>query len=182
VPCFPSSLSQGRSHSRSRSRSPSRFRSFGFGFIFRLVLRVPRRNTGSPQYDSFSVLGIIIIIVKQGLKSAPQFPPSPPTLIARGGKKPLALLLFRRHTRDGAALPPDALGFDKIVRGWTCVPFLIFTIVFGRSCEGDRVRLTHPVILLIFRPEFSREVTRCSFLVDGINPFHRDGVYLERAK
>jgi ABC-type Na+ efflux pump permease subunit len=34
--------------------------------------------------------------------------------------------------------------------------------------------------VLIFEPTFSAQVTRCSFLADGINPFHRDGVYLEK--
>jgi ABC-type Na+ efflux pump permease subunit len=34
--------------------------------------------------------------------------------------------------------------------------------------------------VLIFEPSFSAQVTRCSFLADGINPFHRDGVYLEK--
>ena len=34
--------------------------------------------------------------------------------------------------------------------------------------------------VLVFNKEFSATVTRCSFLVDGINPFHRDGVYLDR--
>ena len=34
--------------------------------------------------------------------------------------------------------------------------------------------------VLVFKPDFSEKTTQCSFLVDGINPFHRDGVYLER--
>ena len=34
--------------------------------------------------------------------------------------------------------------------------------------------------MLIFKPHFSMRVARCSFLVDGINPFHRDGVYLDK--
>src|SRR5436189_171792 len=32
--------------------------------------------------------------------------------------------------------------------------------------------------ILVFKPEFSRQAARCSFLIDGINPFHRDGVNL----
>lgn len=32
--------------------------------------------------------------------------------------------------------------------------------------------------VLVFAPDFSRRVGRCSFLVDGINPFYRDGVLL----
>jgi ABC-type multidrug transport system permease subunit len=34
--------------------------------------------------------------------------------------------------------------------------------------------------VLVFNKDFSANATRCSFLSDGINPFHRDGVYLER--
>ncbi len=33
--------------------------------------------------------------------------------------------------------------------------------------------------VLVFNPGFSASVNRCSFLKDGINPFHRDGVFLD---
>lgn len=33
--------------------------------------------------------------------------------------------------------------------------------------------------VLIFKSDFSSRMAQCSFLKDGINPFHRDGVYLE---
>src|SRR6516164_5673616 len=33
--------------------------------------------------------------------------------------------------------------------------------------------------VLVFNPGFSRSVNRCSFLKDGTNPFHRDGVFLD---
>jgi len=36
--------------------------------------------------------------------------------------------------------------------------------------------------VLVFKPDFSKEVNRCSFLADGINPFFRDGVYLDRVE
>ena len=32
--------------------------------------------------------------------------------------------------------------------------------------------------VLVFGPQFSRRVSQCSFLADGINPFYRDGVNL----
>src|SRR5262249_41661046 len=32
--------------------------------------------------------------------------------------------------------------------------------------------------VLVFGPEFSDRVSRCSFLTDGLNPFYRDGVKL----
>src|SRR5205085_2404261 len=34
--------------------------------------------------------------------------------------------------------------------------------------------------VLIFEPGFSKAVNQCSFLVDGINPFHHDGVNLKK--
>jgi ABC-type Na+ efflux pump permease subunit len=34
--------------------------------------------------------------------------------------------------------------------------------------------------ILVFKPGFSAQVSRCSFLVDGINPFFRDGVFLDK--
>jgi ABC-2 type transport system permease protein len=34
--------------------------------------------------------------------------------------------------------------------------------------------------VVVFLPGFSERINQCSFLVDGINPFHRDGVYLDR--
>jgi ABC-type Na+ efflux pump permease subunit len=34
--------------------------------------------------------------------------------------------------------------------------------------------------VLVFEPTFSDKINRCSFLADGINPFHRDGVYLDK--
>jgi ABC-type Na+ efflux pump permease subunit len=36
--------------------------------------------------------------------------------------------------------------------------------------------------VVIFLPEFSDRINQCSFLVDGINPFHRDGVYLDKIR
>ncbi len=34
--------------------------------------------------------------------------------------------------------------------------------------------------ILVFGKGFSNEINRCSFMRDGINPFYRDGVYLEK--
>ena len=33
--------------------------------------------------------------------------------------------------------------------------------------------------VLVFKPDFSERVSQCSFLVDGINPFYRDGVKVQ---
>jgi ABC-2 type transport system permease protein len=34
--------------------------------------------------------------------------------------------------------------------------------------------------VVVFHSDFTGQVNRCSFLVDGLNPFHRDGVYLDK--
>src|SRR4051812_9673607 len=40
------------------------------------------------------------------------------------------------------------------------------------------VRGSERAAVLVIGPEFSRRVERCSFLAEGLNPFHRDGVNL----
>ena len=42
----------------------------------------------------------------------------------------------------------------------------------------QRLRKHKVAAVVVFRPGFSDRVNHCSFLADGINPFHRDGVYL----
>jgi ABC-type Na+ efflux pump permease subunit len=41
-----------------------------------------------------------------------------------------------------------------------------------------QVRRGKRAAVLVFGPQFSRRVSQCSFLADGINPFYRDGVNL----
>lgn len=36
--------------------------------------------------------------------------------------------------------------------------------------------------VLIFESGFSQKMAQCSFLADGLNPFHRDGVYLDKVE
>jgi ABC-type Na+ efflux pump permease subunit len=53
--------------------------------------------------------------------------------------------------------------------------------MIASRAEAERVIEDHKrAAVLILEPTFSEKVARCSFLVDGINPFHRDGVYLDR--
>ncbi|HEY7424645.1 MAG TPA: ABC transporter permease [Gemmataceae bacterium] len=47
--------------------------------------------------------------------------------------------------------------------------------------EAERLIREHKrAAVLIFEPGFTGKMNRCSFLADGINPFHRDGVYLDK--
>ncbi len=51
----------------------------------------------------------------------------------------------------------------------------------ARLREADRLIREHKqAAILIFRRNFTERLNRCSFLAGGLNPFHRDGVYLEK--
>src|SRR5262249_44182053 len=53
--------------------------------------------------------------------------------------------------------------------------------IIGSRDEAERLIAEHKrAAVLIFEPTFTPQINRCSFLVDGINPFHRDGVYLDK--
>jgi ABC-type Na+ efflux pump permease subunit len=47
--------------------------------------------------------------------------------------------------------------------------------------EAERLIADHKrASILIFEPTFTERINHCSFLVDGVNPFHRDGVYIQK--
>jgi len=47
--------------------------------------------------------------------------------------------------------------------------------------DAERLIREHKqAAILVFGPNFSERINRCSFLADGLNPFHRDGVYLDK--
>jgi ABC-type multidrug transport system permease subunit len=49
--------------------------------------------------------------------------------------------------------------------------------------EAQRLIRDHKrAAIIVFTPAFSTQLNRCSFLTDGINPFHRDGVYLDKVR
>lgn len=48
----------------------------------------------------------------------------------------------------------------------------------SREEAEAKVRSGEISAVLVFGPEFSRRVSRCSFLASGINPFYRDGIKL----
>jgi ABC-type Na+ efflux pump permease subunit len=50
----------------------------------------------------------------------------------------------------------------------------------SREQAEDMVRQHRQAAVLIFEPTFSERINKCSFLADGINPFYRDGVSLDR--
>jgi ABC-type transport system involved in multi-copper enzyme maturation permease subunit len=54
-------------------------------------------------------------------------------------------------------------------------------IIRTREEAEQLIRDSQRSAIIVFGPRFSERVTRCSFLVDGINPFGRDGINLETA-
>jgi ABC-type Na+ efflux pump permease subunit len=52
-------------------------------------------------------------------------------------------------------------------------------IIPSRAEAEELVRDSRRAAVLVFGPEFSQRVGRCSFLKEGINPFFREGVKLE---
>ncbi len=49
--------------------------------------------------------------------------------------------------------------------------------------EARRLVADHKrAAVLIFKPKFSERMAQCSFLADGLNPFHRDGVFLDQVE
>jgi ABC-type Na+ efflux pump permease subunit len=53
-------------------------------------------------------------------------------------------------------------------------------IIHSRDEARDLIRDHKRAAVLVFKPNFSEQMTQCSFTTDGINPFHRDGVYLDK--
>lgn len=49
------------------------------------------------------------------------------------------------------------------------------------TVDAERLIREHKqAAILVFQPRFTERINRCSFLADGLNPFHRDGVYLDK--
>jgi ABC-type Na+ efflux pump permease subunit len=54
-------------------------------------------------------------------------------------------------------------------------------IIKEGHAEAERLIREHKrAAVLIFEPGFTGKMNQCSFLADGINPFHREGVYLDK--
>jgi ABC-type Na+ efflux pump permease subunit len=53
-------------------------------------------------------------------------------------------------------------------------------VIPSMEVAQDLVRQHKRAAVLVFRPTFSEQIDKCSFLSEGINPFFRDGVYLDK--
>lgn len=59
-------------------------------------------------------------------------------------------------------------------------PNIKVEIIQGKELADDLVKTGKRAAVIIFNPDFSERVNECSFLSKGVNPFHRDGIYLEK--
>ncbi|NBR07127.1 MAG: ABC transporter permease [Planctomycetes bacterium] len=59
-------------------------------------------------------------------------------------------------------------------------PNIKVEIIQGKELADELVKTGKRAAVIIFNPDFSERVNECSFLSKGVNPFHRDGIYLEK--
>ncbi len=76
-------------------------------------------------------------------------------------------------------MPPSEPWADAVRRDLAETAGIRVEIIPDLATAQELVRSGQRSAVLVFHPEFSEKITRCSFLADGINPFYRDGVYLQ---
>jgi ABC-type Na+ efflux pump permease subunit len=77
---------------------------------------------------------------------------------------------------DDVTRPPGEPWSKVVLRDLKETAEIRVEIVPDLALAQSLVRDSKRSAILIFGPRFSEKVTACSFLADGINPFHRDGV------
>ena len=80
--------------------------------------------------------------------------------------------------KDGAKLIGGKSWFDVVKRDLAETGGIKIEMINSADEARDLVRNHKRAAVLIFHPGFSAKMAQCSFLVDGLNPFHRDGVHL----
>lgn len=78
-----------------------------------------------------------------------------------------------------AFMPPAEPWADVVRRDLETTAEIRVEVIPDRQTAEQLVRDGKRSAVLIFLPKFSEQITLCSFLADGINPFYRDGVYLK---
>ncbi len=82
---------------------------------------------------------------------------------------------------EGPCLLEGQTSWAKVVRADLAETPGIKVEVIATEQEAQQLIKDHKrAAVLVFKPDFSRQMNQCSFLVDGINPFHREGVYLRK--
>jgi len=59
-------------------------------------------------------------------------------------------------------------------------PNIKVEIIQTKELANELVKTGKRAAVIIFNQDFSDRVNECSFLSTGVNPFHRDGIYLEK--
>jgi ABC-type Na+ efflux pump permease subunit len=77
---------------------------------------------------------------------------------------------------NDAIRPPEEPWSQVVLRDLKETAEIRVEIVPDKALAESLVRDSKRSAILVFGPRFSEKVTACSFLADGINPFHRDGV------
>jgi ABC-2 type transport system permease protein len=97
------------------------------------------------------------------------------------GQKPDNRLRISLVDRDqGSGLNPGE-PWSQVVRRDLAETAGIRIEVIDSLDEAERLIREHKrAAILVFEPGFTEQLNRCSFLADGLNPFHRDGVYLDK--
>jgi len=97
------------------------------------------------------------------------------------GQKPDKRLRIMLLDRDsGPGLNPGEPWSRVVQRDLAETAGIRIETIEHREDAERLIREHKQAAILVFGPNFSARLNRCSFLADGINPFHRDGVYLEK--
>jgi ABC-2 type transport system permease protein len=96
---------------------------------------------------------------------------------APGGTGPLLAL---SSVAAGRSTFPGEPWYDVVRKDLAETAGIRIEILPSRDQAEQLVREHKRAAVLVFRPTFSTNVHNCSFLTGGINPFHRDGVYLDK--
>ena len=95
------------------------------------------------------------------------------------GQKPDDRIRVMIVDRDeGTGLFPGRTWAQEVRKDLSETADIRIEVLYTREEAERLVRDHRQAAVLIFEQGFSDKINQCSFLADGINPFHRDGVYL----
>ncbi|NDH06230.1 hypothetical protein EBX93_09930, partial [bacterium] len=69
---------------------------------------------------------------------------------------------------------------DHTIEDIVSTPNIKVEIIQNKQLAQNLVKTGKRAAVIVFNQNFSNKVNVCSFLSTGVNPFHRDGVYLEK--
>ena len=97
------------------------------------------------------------------------------------GQKPDKRLRISLVDRDHGSGLKQGEPWSRVVRRDLAETANIRIEIIDSPEEAERLIREHKrAAILVFQSDFSERINDCSFLADGLNPFHRDGVYLDK--